>query len=332
MTKRTILFTIAAVCLFAVVLVFISQRNTDLKEQASSVEKIKIVATLFPQYDFAKQVAKERAIVALLLPPGVESHTYEPSPSDIEKIIDADMFIYTGKYMEQWAGKIIAGIKNKDLIVVDVSENIDLSKPGEDEILHESEAKQMEEHDVEEEHEGHSHLFDPHIWTDPNNAMIMTENILSALCAADPKNADFYKDNAEVYKNKLAKLDKDFKDAVASGKRKEVVFGGRNAFHYFVKRYGLKCIAANDSCSTEAEASVRKVAELMDKIREDDIPVIYYEEITAPKIANAISSETGVKMLQFNSCHNVTKEEVEKGETYVSLMEQNLKNLKEGLK
>ena len=160
----------------------------------------------------------------------------------------------------------------------------------------------------------------------------MTENILSALCTVDPQNGDFYKKNAKIYKEKLVILDKEFKNAVALGKRKKVIFGGSNAFHYFMKRYGLDCMAAHDTCSAEAEASARKVAEMINEIREDKIPVIFYDEIVAPKVAYTISSETGAKMLPFNSCHNLTQEEVERGDTYISIMERNLANLKEGLK
>lgn len=335
MTKKMIIWAAVAVCMLVAAFGLMSLREREQTEEATSVKKMHIVVTLFPQYDFVKQITEDRVVVEFLLPPGVESHTYEPSPSDIEKISNADMFIYTGKYMEQWAEKIIAGINNDKLNVVDVSENVELIKSGEDEHEHASEENLSEDHDHDKEHhehEGHDHLFDPHIWTDPNNAMIMAENILSALCIADPENADFYKNNAAAFNKKLVKLDEDFKSAVASGKRREVIFGGRNAFHYFMRRYGLKCIAAHDSCSAQADASVKKIREIMDIIRKDNIPVIYFEELVAPKIAIVISSETGVKMLPFNSCHNITKEDVDAGATYISLMRGNLANLKEGLR
>jgi zinc transport system substrate-binding protein len=333
MNKKLIfIFVAAAIFILAIACFFTYQTGVAEKNKIGSPKKIKIIATLFPQYDFVRQIVKGRADVVLLLPPGVESHTYEPTPADIRKINEADVFVYTGKYMEQWAEKIISGAANKNLKIVDVSQNVKLSKSdeydSEDETEHEKTKNSMEG----AEHGSHHHLFDPHIWTDPNNAVIMTDNILAELCAADPENADYYRSNADAFKAELIKLDKDFRETVASGKRRVVIFGGRNAFHYFMKRYGLKCYAAHDSCSAEAEASVKKIAELMDRIKKDNIPVIYYEELTAPEVASAISSETGAKMLPFNSCHNVTKEEIENNATYISLMKENLKNLKGGLK
>jgi len=313
--NRKFIFLFAALVTFilAAACFFVFRTGICERKIGGNGEKIKIVATLFPQYDFARQIVKNRADVIFLLPPGVESHTYEPAPADIMEINNADVFIYTGKYMEQWAEKIISGRENKKLKVVDVSRNIVLSKD-------------------EDEDEDHDHLFDPHIWTDPNNAIIMTENILGPVCDADPANADYYRANAAVFEAELKKLDKDFRNTVGSAKRKEIIFGGRNAFHYFLKRYGLKYDAAHDSCSAETDASVKKVAELINKIKKYHIPVIYYEELTAPKVAYTISSETGARMLPFNSCHNVTKEEIENNVTYLSLMKENLKNLREGLK
>lgn len=295
-------------------------------------KKFKIVATLFPQYDFARQIAGDKAEVTLLMSPGVESHSFEPSPADIIKINESNLFIYTGKYMEPWAQSIIDGIENKNIRILDVSQNIILDKSGEDE--HE---EGEEEHDHEEEHnhdegeEEHSHEYDPHIWTSPVNAQIMVESILKELCELDPENADYYKKNAEEYSKELAQLDTEFKEIFSSAKRNKIIFAGKFALHYFAKEYNMEYGAAFDSCSTETEPSVKTITKLIDEIKEEKIPVVYYPELTEPKVAKSISDETGVEMLLLHSCHNVSKEELKEGATYISLMKKNAENLKIGL-
>ena len=282
-----------------------SEKNVPAAKDATS-DKIQIVATLFPQYDFARQIAGDKADVTLLLPPGVESHSYEPTPSDIIKINHSDLFLYTGKNMEAWSQKIIQGMTDAEShsLVLDVSKDIKLAKTS---------------------------GIDPHIWTDPLIAKVMVTNIQDALCKIDPANADYYTENAAKYSSELDGLDAEFKTIVSNGKRNEIIFGSRFALYYFAKQYGLNYEAAFDSCSSETEPSAKTVAKLIKKIKEDQIPVIYYAEIEEPKVAKSISEETGVKMLLFHSCHNITKEELEEGATYLSLMKQNAQNLKEGL-
>ncbi len=293
--------------------------------QETETERIQIVATLFPQYDFARQIAGDKAEVRLLLPPGIESHSYEPTPSDMVKISESDLFIYTGRYMEAWSHKIIESMKDSGSksMVLDVSRGIELVR-AEDGHRHE-----------DEDDDGHEperkHLYDPHIWTDPMNAKAMVNNISEALSAIDPANEEYYESNASEYCGKLDSLDKEFRAVVSAGRRDEIVFGSRFALFYFVKRYGLDYEAAFDSCSSETEPSTRTMAGLIKEIREEKIPVIYYAEIEEPKVAKFLSKETGAKMLLLHSCHNLTREELNSGATYLSLMKQNLENLKEGL-
>lgn len=284
-------------------------------KEGAGDKKLTIVTTLFPQYDFARQLCGDRAEITLLLPPGVESHSYEPTPADIIKINQADLFIYTGKYMEPWAQSIIEGITDSNVMVVDASQGIQLDESQEE----------------EDEHEGHNHAYDPHIWTSPVLAQEMVENIADALCEADPEGESLYRDNEEIYKKELEQLDEEFASIVNSAKRKEIVFAGRFAFHYFAQRYGLNYVAAFDSCSHESEPSVKTIAQMIDIIRQEQIPVVFYEELTDPKVAQSISEETGTKMLLLHSCHNVSKKDFDSGVTYLSLMEQNAANLKEGL-
>lgn len=310
-------------------------RNTnDDKVQDS---KVQIVATLFPQYDFARYIAGDKAEVTLLLPPGMESHSYEPTPSDIIKINESDLFIYTGKNMEIWSQKIIDGMKsyNSRSLVVDLSEGVELVslEAIEAEHYHYNEARDA--HNDEAMHSNANspdYAFDPHIWTDPLYAKIMVNKIKDALCIIDPENSAYYKHNAALYNDELDALHEEFQAIVRDGHRNEIIFGSRFALYYFAKRYGLSYTSAFDSCSSETEPSAGKIADLIDKIKEDNIPVVYYAELEDPKVARSICKETGKKMLLLHSCHNVTKEEFESGATYLSLMRQNAENLKEGLK
>ena len=321
--------------------------NTNIEQP----QKLSVVTTLFPQYDFTREIVGDKVEVTLLLPAGTDSHSYEPTPSDIIKVNACNLFVYTGEYMENWAERFIDGMDNKGVVVLDVSKGISVDKPEhsheheseehhEDKNIHdehESE-KHHDEHEGEEHHadedtyDGHNHTYDPHIWTDPNNAKIMMDNILNELCQLDPENAEYFKTNANNYKRQLDDLDKEMKEIISNGSRKEIVHGGRNAFYYFSKQYGLDVHAAYDSCSTETEPSAKVVAELIDDIKAEKIPVIFYEELSTPKVAQTISNETGAKMLLLHSCHNVSKEELKNGATYLSLMKQNAENLKEALK
>lgn len=277
-------------------------------------DKIQICATLFPQYDFAREIAGDKADVKLLLPAGMDSHSYEPTPADIISINKSDIFIYSGEYLESWANDIVNDIDREKTQILDVSDGIQLVKE--------------EEHDHEEEHH---HEYDPHIWTSPVIAMEMVDNIREALCEADSENADYYNQNAENYKKQLEELDSDFRETVSSGKRNKIYFGGHFAMYYFTEEYGIEYIAAFDSCSGETEPSAKVMAEMIEDIKENNIPVIYYEEIAEPIVANMIADETGAKPLLLHSCHNVTPDELKNGVSYIQLMKQNVINLREGL-
>lgn len=276
--------------------------------------KLLVAATLFPQYDFACQIAGEEAEIILLLPPGVESHSYEPTPADILRLEKADVFLYTGAEMEPWAERLLEGLQNDRLLVCNVTAGIALDPSG-----------------GGHEEAGHSHQADPHVWTSPVHAQTMAANVAGALSAADPEHAPLYAENAEAYLQELKGLDSRFREMVKNAKRDEIVFAGRFAFHYLFQEYGLHAAAAYDSCSTETEPNARAVADIIDKIRQDALPAVYYEELVDPQAARSISEETGAEMLLLHSCHNRTREEQEAGWDYLSLMEQNLENLRKGL-
>ncbi|MDF2949872.1 MAG: hypothetical protein K0R07_1916 [Sedimentibacter sp.] len=313
-----------------------NQNTSDVLEKENSIEKIKIVTTLFPQYDFTRQIAGDKAEITLLLPPGAESHSYEPTPSDIITINKADVFIYTGKYMEPWADKIIQSIDSDTVNILDVSSGIPLDKDEHEQGHDEDDEHENEEHEEEhenEEHgeEGHNHEYDPHIWTSPVIAKKMVDNIAASLCYADSENSSYYILNAENYKKELDLLDAEFNEIVNNSAQNKIYFGGRFALHYFAEEYGLAYKSAYDNCSSETEPSVHDIAEIIDEINEYQIPAIYYEELTDPKISRSISEDTGVEMLLFHSCHNISKIDFDDGVTYLDLMKQNAENLKKGL-
>lgn len=295
--------------------------STDSKAtDGDNTSKIKVVTTLFPQYDFVNQIGKDAVEVNMLLKPGVESHTYEPTPSDIIDINKADIFLYTGDEMEPWVSKILDSLDN-DVMIVDLSKNITLDEVEDHD----------HDHEDEESDDGHVHSYDPHIWTNPLNAKVMVEDIKTALSEVDKTNAMTFETNANEYLASLDQLDQDIRDMVKEAKRDEVVFGGRFAFHYFFEEYGLDYVSAYDSCSAETEPSAKVIATIIDQVKEDEIPVIFYEELANPKVAESIASATGAKTLLLHSCHNVSADEYKDGATYLSLMYQNLENLKEAL-
>ncbi|MDE7432008.1 MAG: zinc ABC transporter substrate-binding protein [Lachnospiraceae bacterium] len=279
--------------------------------------KLSIVTTLFPQYDFAKQIAGDKAEVLLLLSPGIEAHSYDPSPSDIVKINESDLFIYTGEYMETWAAQIIKSLE-KDVNILDVSKGIKLELTEEDE-------------EQEEGYDTHNHVYDPHIWTSPVMAGQMVENILNELIKIDAENEEYYRKNAQDYLAELSELDREFRQTVEQADIKTLYFADKFAMYYFTREYGISYISAYDSCSSETEPSAKLVADMIDKVKRDNAPAVFYAELSNHKAADTISKETKTKSLLLHSCHNVSKEEFKNGATYISLMKQNLENLKAGL-
>ncbi len=293
--------------------------------------KLLIVTTLFPQYDFARQIAGDNAEVVLLLSPGVEAHDFEPTPSDIILINKADLFIYTGDEMEPWVATILESVDNPDLNILDVSQGIELICEEEN---HEHNHVHDEENIIfgESEHShDHSHSADPHIWTSPVNAMKMVESIEQAIIELDGDNAAYYGENAHSYIHELEEIDAALRDIADNASTHTIYFGGRFAMAYFAEEYDLNYAAAFDSCQAESEPSARLIVKIIEKMREDGAKYVFYEEMTDPKAARIIAEEIGGEILLLHSCHNVSKTEMEEGATYLSLMWQNVENLRKGL-
>lgn len=310
MNKKIIIFiaVILAVGLLASGLISYRFKNN----LTSSNNKIKVVTTLFPLYDMAKNIGGGEADVYQLLPPGVEAHSFEPKPSDIVKINEADIFIYTGKFMEPWVEDILKGVGNKKLIVVDASRKTAMI-PG---VFHD-----------EDEPAG---SLDPHIWLDFANAKIMAENIENGFAAADKDRAAFYRQAADNYMNKLTALDEEYKNSLADCRSKKIVYGGHYAFGYLANRYGLQYSAAQ-GVSPDAEPTAKDLASLVEQIKREGIKYVFYEELTSPKIAETITGETGAQMLLLNAGHNLSKDQFVSGVSFFDILNNDLNNLKIGL-
>ena len=298
--------------------------------------KIQIVATLFPQYDFAKQIVGDKADVTLLVGSGVETHNFEPTAQDMVKMLDStDMFLYTGTFLEPWTEDIIKTLEESNCKIVDVSENIELIKIEEfeeryinSEIDHEEHENHAEEGHVHNDACNHQDMYDGHIWQSLDNANIMIENVLNAICQVDPENSDYYKDNAKRYQEEIKKLDTEIEEIVENSKEKEIAVGGEFAYAYFVEEYDLKFVSVYTNCGHGEDPSIAKVKSVIDYINKHEMPAVYYEELSEGTVAKMIAEETEAMPLVLYSIHNGNPKE----DTYVSLMRKNIDSLKKGLK
>ncbi len=306
-------------------------------ETASASDKVQIVTTLFPQYDFVKQIAGDTVEVTLLLPPGVEAHAYEPTPHDIVKIQNSDVFIYTGEEMEPWAHKVIETVGEDHIVVIEAGQGLfDLAAEEYDSDDHDHDSEDhdqdAEDHDNEAEDHDHDHSgADTHIWLDPVKAQVMLQNIEAGLVKVIPENAALYSENSRAYQNEIEMLNTAFKEVFSKTESKTIVSGGHFAFGHFIKRYGLEYKSPYVGFAPDAEPTPKRIAELIDFIRESHVRAIFYEELVDPRVATVIADETDAQMLMLHAVHNVSKEELESGASYVEIMKQNLENLKIGL-
>lgn len=285
------------------------------EQSVSPQKKLTVVTTLFPIYDFAKIIGQQKADVHMLLPPGVEPHSFEPRPADIKRIQGSDIFIFTGKFMEPWVDNLLKGVDTKSITVVDTSKGIRLMRG-----LH-----------MHEEAEHESGGIDPHIWLDFTNAVKIVDTIAAAYIDRDPQNKDFYRKTAEEYKIKLDELDKKYKDTLSICQKRIIIHAGHFAFGYLARRYDLQYTSAYKGFSPDAEPTPKRLAELVQNVKKYGVRTIYYEELITPKVAETISQETGCNLLLLHGSHNVTRDEMTSGMTFLSLMENNLENLKVGL-
>ncbi len=285
---------------------------TAQPEKPHDGTKLQIVCTSFPAYDFAREIAGDRAELTLLIKPGSEVHSYEPTPKDMIRIQESDLFICNGGESEQWAKTLITPELNT-IYMMDCVDTVEESADG----IYNAEDGEPE--------------LDEHVWTSPLNAIKISEEICNALCKLDTDNAEEYKTNFTAYKAQLMALDREFRQVIKNSGKHTLVFADRFPMRYFALEYGLDCYAAFPGCSSETEPSAKTVAYLIDRVCEDKIPAVLYMEFSNQKMADVICEDTGCKKLPFYSAHSVSAEQFEQGVSYLDLMRINLNSLKEAL-
>ena len=307
-----------AVAGLVIVLLFLAVTGCTPKEQPQQpARKLQVVTTLFPLYDMARAIGGDSAEVSLLLPPGVEAHSFEPRPGDILRLNSADLFIYTGPFMEPWAESLLKGLDTRRLFVVNAGSGISLLRQGEE-----------QEHGGGHEHQGGG---DPHIWLDFDNARTMVTTILAGFVVKDPAHADTFRRNAAEYQARLEELDRAYRAGLDVCDTRTIIHGGHFAFGYLAKRYGLRYVSAFPP-SGDSEPNARQMAAMVGLIRSTGAGAIYYEELVSPRLADTLARETGTRLLMLNAAHNVSREELSRRVTFPALMERNLENLRQGLR
>lgn len=329
--------------------------------------RLKIVTSLFPYYDMARAVIGDVKGIDLkmIVTPGQDSHSFEPTPSDVIQMENADVLIYNGGSLETWIDTLLDSLNNKNQIQMKMMDYVDVlneeivegmdtrfEEHDHDEHSHKEDNHNKENH-KEDSHSGENYKednhsedssndsefhnedseeeheeTDEHIWTSPVNEIIMTEKICEKLSKALPEEKENFQKNAESYISQLKELDNEFRTIVENAKTNEIIFADKFPLQYFAKEYGLKYYAAFPGCGSDMEPSAKTIRFLVDKIKEDNIKAVFYLELSSHIVADAIETDTGAKPLQFNSCHNITQKQFDSGVTYVDLMKENVNNLK----
>lgn len=342
--------------------------NTANKNSAKNKYKLTVMTTLFPYYDFVRAVVGDEndIHVELLVAPGQDDHSFEPTPSDIIKIDNADVFIYNGGSIENWVEEVISSLDNKSQVQMRMMDYLD--EKGKERIFQEPEQEEsvantsqsetervfaQEDHDHEEHahtgeenkeetvgdgHSGHEEAEhnheeeeDEHIWTSPVYAVTLVQGICDKLCEIMPEKENVFRSNTLNYVNQLENVDNMFREIVDEAEHKEIIFADKFPLKYFAEEYGLKYYAAFPGCSGDTEPSAKTVAFLIDKVKDKDVNGVFYLELSSQTMADVICDDTNVKKYQFNSCHNITQEQFDNGVTYIDLMKENAEVLKSAL-
>lgn len=318
----------------AVLLLLLCLTGCGVRETKQEGDRLQVVTTVFPYYDFTRQIAGEDVELTMVVPAGMDSHSFEPTPADMRLIQNADVLICNGGAMEHWLLEVLEAIDTSEMTVVTMMDYVDTVEEEMVEGMEEGHGHGDHDHEAFElDEDGHREEieYDEHIWTSPVNAMRMVGVIAETLTERDPDHGAMYQAGAAAYLEELERLDKEFREVRDSAVHDMIVMGDKFPLRYFADTYGLRYRAAFSGCSSDTEPSARTIAYLIDKVKEEGLPVIYYLELSSHRVAEIIGEETGAVPLLFHSCHNVTRRQFEEGVTYLELMEQNVKNLREGL-
>ena len=313
------------------------------QNDTNQTDKLSIVTTIFPEYDWVREILGEKADnaeITMLLDNGVDLHSYQPTADDIVKISDCDLFIYVGGESEGWVEDALRNAANRNMKVINLLEVLGDSVKTEEivegmqEEEHEHEDVEEHEHEDAEEHE-HEEEADEHVWLSLKNAKMLVRVISKALQELDPDSKDIYAANADAYVKKLSALDAEYQAAVDAASNKTILFGDRFPFRYLVDDYGLRYYAAFVGCSTETEAGFETISFLAKRVDEWKLPCVLTIEGAQHKIAETIVRNTTAKnqrVLTMDSMQSTTSKDVKNGTTYLSVMEKNLSVLKEALR
>lgn len=284
---------------------------------APESDGIKVVSVIFPYYDFAKNICGDKADVSVLINPGADVHSFEPTAKDINRIQSCDLFIYTGGESDAWVENILGSLDTKinTLKVIDV---VALKKED-------------YTHFENSHHEDHSADYDEHVWTSPDNAIKIAGAIENKLCTVDVENSAVYAENAKNYVDKIEEIANKTTNIVENSKRRTIIIGDRFPMLYYAEYYGLEVFAAFPGCAEKTEPSAATLAFLADKIKTENIPVVFKSELSGGQTAEALCSETGAKCLELAACHNVSKQDFDSGVGYMEIMEKNAQALTEAL-
>lgn len=291
-------------------------------ETADSADKPLIITTIFPAYDFARQVFGDTAEVRMLLKPGQESHSYDPSAKDIVEINGCDLFVYNGGESDQWVESVLQAAP--DVETFRMTDAVSL--------LDEEHSEGMQEEDHDHDHaDGDEEEYDEHVWTSPDNAAAIVRALGSRAKALFPDSAAELDSNTESYAAQIEEIDGRLK-ALLDGEKRYFIFGDRFPLLYFFKHYGLNYYAAFPGCGSETEPSAQTVTFLLDKLGQPDaVKAVFCIELSGRKLADVLAEDSGLDVVEFHSCHNITADDFAAGETYVSLMERNLQTLEKVL-
>lgn len=284
--------------------------------------KLNIYTSFYPMYDFTLRIGGDKVTVTNLVPAGTEPHDWEPSTTDIIALEKADILIYNGVDMEHWVDKIVDSLNNKDIILVETSIGIDLLEGD-----HGHDDEEEDEHEDEEEDEDDS--YDPHVWISIKNAKVQLNNIKEALMKADPENADYFNANFETHVKKFDDLDKKFEDSLSGLENRDIIVAHK-AFSYLCADYGLNQVAI-EGLAADSEPDAKRMTEIIEFAKEHQIKTIFFEELVSPKVAETIAAEIGANTDVLNPIEGLTKEQLDAGEDYLSIMEKNLEALLKAL-
>ena len=280
--------------------------------------RLRIVCTVFPQYDFLRELTAEvdGISLTLLLRAGQESHDYDPSSRDIAAIHTCDLFVYVGGESDHWVEEVLRSVDTEHKRIICLLDTV---------------TPLAEEHSEHDHHHHEETEYDEHVWTAPQNAVKICHALTEALCTLDSDNAARYLENSAAYTARLQALDDTLREVVKNGARREIVVADRFPFLYFCKAYGLSWHAAFAGCAASVEPSSVTVQHLIDTVKEQRLPLIFKCELSAGQVAQTVADNTGCGIATLFACHNLSKTDFDNGETYLSLMYKNAAVLREAL-